>query len=217
MDSSQLLLSWKSWFVHLLATAQMSSVSGPFSHAAGTGTLQHRAGPLFLRYRRVDLLLGPDLCCFCAGWCRDHLDPGLGACPAATSPSSTKTSYGTARHTLARQRELPPSRNTAPATTQEWANSGSTSIQQLDTRRLHAARGRRLNVSFPVAAADRSVAGADLAQRADGGAAPPPDQGAQGAGVLVADRRGDGVDRLAGRAEQEGRLIQPDLVEEVDR
>ncbi len=94
---------------------------------------------------------------------------------------------------------------------------GNTSIQQLDTRRLNAARGRRLNVSFPVAAADRSVAGADLAQRADGGAAPSPDQSAQGAGVLVADRRGDGVDCLAGRAEQEGRLIQPDLVEEVDR
>ena len=112
---------------------------------------------------------------------------------------------------------LPPSRNSALATTQEWANSGSTSIQQLDTRRLHAARDRRLNVSFPVAAAGRSVAGADLAQRADGGAAPPPDQGAQGAGVLVADRRGDGVNCLVGRAEQEGRLIQPDLVEEVDR
>ena len=202
--------------VDRLATAQMSSVSGPFSLAAGTGTLQQRAGPLLLRYRRVDLLLGPDLCCFCAGWRRHHLDPGLGACPAATSPSSTKTSYGTARHTLARQRQLPPPRNIARPPRRK-GELGNTSIQQLDTRRLHAARGRRLNVSFPVAAADRSVAGADLAQRADGGAAPPPDQGAQGAGVLVADRRGDGVDCLAGRAEQEGRLIQPDLVEEVDR
>jgi hypothetical protein len=131
VDSGQLLLSWKSWFVHLLATAQMYSVSGPFSHAAGTGTLQRRAGPLFLRYRRVDLLLGSDLCCFCAGWCRDHLDPGLGAYAAATSPFSTKTSYGTARHTLARQRELPPVKEYRPATTQEWANSGGTSIQQL--------------------------------------------------------------------------------------
>jgi hypothetical protein len=110
-----------------------------------------------------------------------------------------------------------PHRGIPPGHSAGMGELGNTSFQQLDTRRLHAARGRRLNVSFAVAAADRSVAGADLAQRADGGAAPPPDQGAQGAGVLVADRRGDGVDCLAGRTEQEGRLIQPDLVEEVDR
>ena len=61
------------------------------------------------------------------------------------------------------------------------------------------------------------MAGANLAQRAEGGAAPPPDQGAQCAGVLVADRRGDGVDRLVGRAQQESRLVQADLAGEVGR
>ena len=60
------------------------------------------------------------------------------------------------------------------------------------------------------------MAGANVAQRADSGAAPPPDQGAQRAGVLVADMRCDGVGRLVGRAQQESRLIQPDLVDEVD-
>jgi hypothetical protein len=198
-----------------LATAQMSSVSGPFSHAAGTGTLQQRAGPLLLRYRRVDLLLGPDLCCFVLAGVAITSTPAWGLAPQLR------------RHLRRRRRTALPGtpwpataaapRGILPGHHAGRGELGNTSIQQLNTRPLHATRGRRLNVSFPVAAADRSVAGADLAQRADGGAAPPPDQGAQGAGVLVADRRGDGVDCLAGRAEQEGRLIQPDLMEEVDR
>lgn len=47
MDSGQLLLSWKSWFVHLLATAQMSSVSGPFCMRLARGRSNSGPGRCF--------------------------------------------------------------------------------------------------------------------------------------------------------------------------
>ena len=61
-----------------------------------------------------------------------------------------------------------------------------------------------------------TVSLAAKAQRADGGSALAPDQGAQRACVLVAHGGSDGVGRQVGRAQQEGRLIEPDLVDKVD-